>query len=432
MNKALDLLEIQRQALGASTRKALGFSIANHTLKLVPYKQAIFWVDEGLSLGFETVSGNGSVDGKGPYGIWLKDVIRKNVALDPVTLKASDILSAGEDKWCAEHVVALPLVNAHGESIGGLWLERDTPFKDTEIALLQELKPVWEVKLSLILLENRKRFVSWNALKKRQKYIWIACVVLALMPVRLNITAPAEIVAQEKMVASAPYEGIVQKVLINPGEQVEEGQVLAMMESEALEAEARAASRALETAQSALSRLKREALGAPEKKAEINVLEAEIQAKHIEYDFAQTMLERSEIKSPRAGIAIFADANQFEGKPVITGETLMEIAAPGDIELLVRVPVDALVPFDTDAPVDVYLNVAPLTGLEAKITSIGYQASPDPDGLLTYKMRAALKDAPEDIRIGWKGTAKVHGSWTILAYSILRRPLAAMRRMGGG
>ena len=433
MNKALDLLEVQRQALNAKTQKALGFSVVNQTLKLVPYKQAIFWTGKGTTISFETISGNASIDEKGPYGLWLKEVIRKNATAVTVMLEAADILPARDDKWCAKYVLILTLKDPHGHSIGGIWLERDEAFKDAELALLEELQPVWETRLSLLQLEHKKYlFIGWKALKGRQKYIWLALLLLAFFPVRMNITAPTEIVAQEKMLASAPYEGLVQKVLVKPGESVREGQVLAVMESEKLESEARAATRALKASEAALSRLKREAISTPEKKVEINVLQAEIEAKTIEYEYAQTMLGRSEIKSPRAGVAIFSDANQFEGKPVVTGETLMEIAAPGDIELLVRVPVDALVPFDKEAPVNVYLNVAPLTGIDAKITSVGYQASPDPDGLLTYKLRAALKEPPEDIRIGWKGTAKIHGEWTMLGYSILRRPLAALRRMGGG
>ena len=434
MNKALDFIEIQRQALDAKSQKALAFVIVNQTLKLIPYKQAIFWTGD-TSPKVEAVSGNATIDEKAPYGMWFKNIVRKHSGSseDTVTLSAKDVLADNDEKWCAGHIAIVSLHNGQGDKIGGLWIERDTAFKDSETALLSELKPAWETQLALLRLENKKHlFSGWQGLRRRQKYFWIAVLLLMFMPVQVKITAPAEIVAQEKMVATAPYEGIVRKVLVKPGEQVEQEQVLAVMESEKLAAEARATEQALETARSSLSRIKREALSAPEKKADINVLENEIKAKEIEYEYAQSKLERSEIKSPRSGVAIFSDANQFEGKPVVTGDTIMEIAAPGDIELLVRVPVDALAPFDENASIDVYLNVAPLKKIKAEITTVGYQASPDPDGLLTYKLRAKLDSTPQDIRIGWKGTAKIHGEWTILAYSILRRPLIALRRLGGG
>jgi hypothetical protein len=100
------------------------------------------------------------------------------------------------------------------------------------------------------------------------------------------------------------------------------------------------------------------------------------------------------------------------------------------LDVLIRVPVDSLVKIDQNAPVKFFLNVSPLVGLRADIRSIGYQASPDPDGLLTYKIRAtpATKKA---LRIGWKGTAKIKGDWTLLSYALLRRPVMALRRLTG-
>ena len=436
MNKALDFLEIQKLALEAKTQKALGFVITNQTLKLFDYKQAIFWTGESSSPRFQSVSGNAVFDEKGPYTLWLKHIIKRQYPDrdrgNPVALKGEDIADDHEQEWCAKHILILYLFAEDGEEIGGVWLERDTAFKDAEQALLNEMRPTWEARICLINTKERANFLSgWRHLKKRQKYIWIALILLALFPVRLTITAPAEIVAENKMVASVPYDGVVKSIAVEPGESVKQGQTLAVMEREELESQAQNAARALETAESALARLKREALVSPEKKTELNLLEAEIDAKKIEYKYANSMLERSTIKSPRDGVAIFADVNEYQGKPVTTGETLMEIAAPGDIELLARVPVDALIPFSKTDPLHFYLNVSPLSKIDARITTIGYQASPDPDGLLTYKLRAQLEEGTEDIRIGWKGTAKIYGDWTILAYSIIRRPLIALRRASG-
>ena len=110
----------------------------------------------------------------------------------------------------------------------------------------------------------------------------------------------------------------------------------------------------------------------------------------------------------------------------------MEIAAPGNTQLLVRIPVDALIDFDHDAGLYFYPNVSPLKKIKADITAVGYQASPDPDGLLTYKVRATFDDKEQAFRIGWKGTAKIYGDWTVLSYAVLRRPLIALRQLGGG
>lgn len=436
MDKAFDFLEIQKQALESQSVEALGFILTNQTLKLLPYKQAVFWTGEPNAPQLKTVSGNAVIEEKSPYALWMKKVIReyKHVDENPVTLKKSEIThNDAEKKWCAKHVLIFQLSGLNGRPAGGLWIERDKAFEPIEIGLLGELKPAWETKLALFQKQEKGGVLSsWTGLQKRKKYILGALIFLALFPVRLKITAPAEIVAQEKMVASAPFDGIVKEIRVSPGESVQKGQILAEMESEELKAQAAAATKTLETAQSSLSRLKRAAIADPEKKAELNLLQSEIEAKKIEYRYAQERLDRAEIKSPRDGIAVLSDISQFNDKPVVTGEPLIEVAAPEDIELLVRIPVDAMIDFSKSAPVAFYANISPLSRIDAKIETIGYQASPDSDGLLTYKLRAIPQDNVQNLRIGWKGTAKIYGDWTILSYAILRRPLITLRRLSGG
>ena len=114
-----------------------------------------------------------------------------------------------------------------------------------------------------------------------------------------------------------------------------------------------------------------------------------------------------------------------------TGEKLMLIANPNDTELLIRIPIDSLLPISEKSKTSFYLNVTPLSSYCATIKSIGYQASPDPDGLLTYKMRADIKQKDKDLRIGWKGTAKIKSNWSILGYAVLRKPLIALRNLLG-
>lgn len=244
------------------------------------------------------------------------------------------------------------------------------------------------------------------------------------------MTGPAEIISKNPGVISAPFEGMIENVTVRPGDNITQDQIVAVMERQALEARMRAAEQELSIARASLGRLRREALLAPEKKAQLEQLQSEIDVKTIEYDYARDTLDRSEIKAPRAGVAIFSDPTSLIGKPVTMGETIMQIANPEEAELLIRVPVDSLLPMDENSSVTFHMNAAPLSSHSAQIKSIGYQASPDADGLLTYKIRANL---PEEYkaRIGWKGTARIYSSWNILAYAILRRPLITLRNITG-
>jgi hypothetical protein len=50
----------------------------------------------------------------------------------------------------------------------------------------------------------------------------------------------------------------------------------------------------------------------------------------------------------------------------------------------------------------------------------------------SYRLRADIENGdPQHARIGLKGTARIKGGWSVLAYEILRRPLATLRAWTG-
>jgi hypothetical protein len=297
--------------------------------------------------------------------------------------------------------------------------------------VLEELAQSYAQSLAILNLRGRKLFrFSIGSKTLPRKYIAAGLLALCVFPVRLSVTAPAEIVARDPSVITVPYDGVLEKIHVRPGDKVEAGVLLANMDKTTLGAQMDMAAQSLETAKAALARLSREALATPEKKNELNLVQSDIRSKKIDYDHAGTLLERSDILAPKSGVAIFSDASAVEGKPLSTGEKIMLVADPSQSELLIRIPVDALIPMNAKSAVSFHLNVSPLFGRSATITSIGYQASPDPDGILTYKVRAAFSGA-DKIRIGWKGSASIKGDWSILSYVVLRRPLIALRNLAG-
>ncbi len=425
MDKLFTLLEIQHQAQAAQSRDALLHIIVNETRKIVPYDQAVFWSVEGLTLKLEKISGNAILDPQSIYAADLKKLLKREMTgSSSVTL-----LSPGEHK---SNGAILMFRTGEEGLLGGLWLEHSAPYNGAEKRILEEISFTFAQTLALWNLRRSSSFFPSFKNTKRAKYVALAAIVIAsFFPVRQSITAPAEIVAREAEIVTVPFDGVIETVHVRPGDVVKAGDLLAAMEQQSLQAQMDMAGQEIAVVQSALSRVQRESLSAPDKKMNLTELQEEIETKKIAYDYAKDLKGRSEIHATHDGIAVFADANALRGKPVRTGDKIMMVANPADYEVLVRVPVDSMVPVKSDAPVKFFLNVAPLGGHKAEIRSIGYQATPDADGLLTYKILATLQQNDKDLRIGWKGTAKIKGGWTTLSYAILRRPFIALRNMTG-
>ncbi|MFP4313056.1 MAG: efflux RND transporter periplasmic adaptor subunit [Alphaproteobacteria bacterium] len=445
MDKALTLIALQKDALQAQSLEECVFQITNKTHQLVKYDQAIFFENSHGIFKAKTVSGNATIDPKGSHTSIIERIIKSRlsqqisnesasaiIVIDP----ANDIAGADQDSWknfAATHNLLIPFKTPLEKDLGALLLQREKKFDEAEQAILEELASAYSHALALQHLRQKQKMRSifiFGGWTRRKKWAAVLILLLFFLPVRLSVSAPAEIVAEKSKIVSAPFEGMIDNVLVKPGDSVQEGQILLRMDEDALKSRAQSAAQALELARVSLSRVRREALANPEKKAELNKLQAEIKAREIEYKYANTLLEKSAITSPQKGVAVFPSTNALRGKPVVSGERLVQIADPQSKELLIRVPAEAMMDFDQNAQVKFYSGISPLSSYEGHVLSIGYQASADPDGLLTYKVRAAIPDH-ENLRIGWKGTAKIYDEWSILGYAILRRPLIALRNITG-
>jgi hypothetical protein len=129
-------------------------------------------------------------------------------------------------------------------------------------------------------------------------------------------------------------------------------------------------------------------------------------------------------------VVLFDDPSEWMGRPVNTGERIMRIAAPGDVEIEAWLPLGDAINLPVGAPLTLYLAANPFDPVAAKVRYLAYEAQARPDGSYAYRVRATL-DNPARQRVGLRGTAKLSGSWTPMAYWMLRRPLAVIRQALG-
>ncbi len=431
MEKIATLLGLQKQIRDAVRLEDLGFIAANKTHDLIPYKQCIFWIsNSSSSISLKTISGMAKLDENSPYALWLKTLIRKNISSQAEKITA--IPRDGDGEWTSNHNYLVVFRDSESGVLGGLWIENDKPLGDPQIELLNEISDCYAHSLSLIKLRQKgKMMASIMGMGRYKKLIIAALVILFFFPVRLSVTAPAEIVARDAVVITMPYDGVLETIDVSPSDNVAEGDIIAMMDKTIIQTELDKTTQALKAAQASLSRAGMESLRSDEKKQDLMELRADIAKKKIDRDYARTRFENTDIIAPVGGVAIFSDKSALEGRALSTGEKIMTIADPSKQEVLIRIPAQSLLPIEDEQPISFYVNTQPFKGYDATISSIGYEASPDPDGLLTYKVRAQLDNNANDLRIGWKGTAKIKSHWSVFGYALLRRPLIAVRNLTG-
>lgn len=424
MDKLFTLLELQHKAQKSQSRDALVHIIANETLKIIPYTQAVFFCPDSFSIRLEKISGNAIIDPKGLYASDIKKAVKT------LSIHQNVPVMALQPELHKTNGAVIFFYTQEEGALGGLWLENAQPYNEAQKRVLEELSVIYAHCLALWKLRaSSSRFSFLKDDGKWRKYIIACCVLAAFFPVRMGVSAPAEIIAKDAQTITAPFDGIIEKVSVEPGDDVNPEDILFVMENQSLQAQMDIAQQEILIAQSALSRMQRESLSSPDKKMNLVELQQDIESKKIARDYAQNMKDRSEVKSTTAGIAVFSGSHPLKGKPVHTGEKIMTIANPANYELLIRVPVDAMIDIPENGTASFFLNISPLSSFKGNIRSIGYQASVDPDGMVTYKVLAQIPNTKNNMRIGWKGTAHIKGEWAILSYAILRRPLTSLRHL---
>lgn len=423
------LLSLERQARGAATLDQLAYALVNDAQPLFGYRHAALLI-AGKVRALTAIS---VVEANAPFVAFVENAaaqLHKQGRATQAQVVATDSLSAAlRADWqslSAASVFWLPLLDRQGQVFGGLWIAREQPWSEAEQALLGQLGDCYGH--AWLALQPRQ---PWRLRWPRRKVLGVAAAVLLLLllPVRQSVLAPAEVVPLGGQVVTAPLDGVIAEFLVKPNQAVSTGEVLLRFDATAIRAQADVAERSLQVAEAELKANAQRAFSDAESSARIDLFAARVEQKRAERDYAQELLARTEVRAERDGIAVFADAQRWTGKPVQTGERLMQIADPTQAELRIDLAVADALDFQPGAAIALFLDSDPLHRHQARLQRQAYEAQPLPGGQLAYRLDAEFSAGPP--RIGLRGTAKLYGARAPLAFYLLRRPLAALRQTLG-
>lgn len=442
-NALLTLIELGQRARAAASAEELAFLAVNDTHALLAYRQAALWFPVG---GVRCLSGVVEVDANVPYVQWLT---RLCAALSAAQADAAPRLVSAADapdevarewhEWLPAAVtwIPLPASSAQTSPSGGLLLAADQAPDLAVMPLLQEWRDIWlhtwHARTQVTDQSLPARLRAWwtgsagQSRWRRPALLALAAAVM-LCPVRLTVLAPGELVPANPATIRAPLDGVIDRFAVQPNQSVKAGDPLFAFDQAPLVSRLEVAREGLATAQAEYRQATQAVLGDPRSRPQLAALLGKIAEKEAEAAFLEGQATRSRVLAPRDGIALFDDPTEWSGRPVQTGERIMQIASPSDVEIEAWIPIGDAIPLAPgDTAVHLYLAATPLESVQGTLRYLSHRAVPRPDGTFAYRVRARLAN-PAGLRIGLKGTAKLVGDWVPLGYWVLRRPLASIRQ----
>lgn len=434
----LAIAALRDRALAADSLNALGFSIANDPYTLLQYHQALVFQQQGQRLELLCVSGLARPSEDSPYLVWLQRAIRwiatqidddkpRWLGRDAVAPPAD--IDEGWAEWWPKGLWCIPLHDREGRRLGLVLFLLDTPPAPALQPLFEGLWRTWAHCWAGF--AKQRRLLRWRPSKRQLLLALAVAVALLLVPVRQTALAPAEIVSREAMIISSPIDGVIESMQVRPNQPVEKDTPLFRLDETTLNSRAEVLSKEVAVADAELMAASQRAFDNPQSKSELTLLNGRVQQRRAELAAVKAQLQRTQVRSPRAGVAVYSDPNDWLGKPVSTGERILLIAEPKQPAMLIQLPVADAIALEPGAEVTLFLTAFPLTPLKGNVLETSYQAQANEEGVVAYHLLASIEGQPEHARLGLHGTARLYGERVVLGYYLLRRPFAALRAWSG-
>ncbi len=436
---AATLLAAEANIREIRDKPTLFADLTNSARRLLGFRQAFFLKARpgGKAFFVAAASSIAVIDRDAPMVRWIEKIVdrlRGDAGLDgqrrfslPAYCDDSD---EERSSYPFPEFLWSPLMDG-SEVVGGLLISRERPWQDGDQALATRLCDCYAQAWRAI--EGQGRIVRTKILTKKRAILGAAFLgVLCLLPVNITALAPVEVAPLDPFVIAAPFDGVVEDMLIDPGAKIHEGDVVINFEDVHQRNEFELAARREAVAEARFLRASQGAISDPRAKRELDVAKTEHELAKAEKIYANDLFAKTRLASPRSGIAIFSDKRDWIGRPVAAGEAIMQIADPNRLRFAIDLPINESLVIEKGARIKIFLDSDPLKPIDATLVEASYQPKIDKRDVLAYRLSAEIKNSDGVLpRIGVQGSAKIYGEKAPLIYVLLRRPFAALRQMTG-
>jgi len=435
------LLAIEAESRAASTVDEWKFVVANETLKLSHAKQ-VFVFRCSQNTRVMAISGLASFERSGVLASNIEKIIsvlrsenedKVIRTVDPASLCPT---TPGLLKdYPYKQLLWIPLLSRSNELLGGMLLASDTIWQDHDLVILKRLTETYAHALSSLVAEQsmtKQLKGGLGPIKLIGLYTVVFVLFTLTFPVSMSALAPFEIAPRNPIVITAPLDGVIENIFVEPNAVVQKGQTIISFADTILKNRHELSKSEVRVASAQQKKATQLAFDNIRGQQEFRIAIANHQLKIAKRNYSREMLDRASTKAQRGGVVLYSDKNALLGRPVKLGERIMLIANPNNIELQINVGVDDAIFLKPNARVKVFLDSDPVNSREAVIEYIEYQAKIRTDETLSYRIVAKLLGDPKNLPgLGVRGTAKLYGEDVPLAFYLFRRPLSALRQWVG-
>ena len=249
-------------------------------------------------------------------------------------------------------VTSLPLRDGD-ETLGVVTIESAKPGQAIDLRTLELLQatmdlvaPVMRLRASddrpipARLVDELRKAGAWAVGPKHTLWkiagiaVMLAFLFVTVFSVPYRVEAEVQLRPVDRRVIATPFEGIVREVMpeAEAGKKVEEGQLLALLDTSELELNAVEARQAMNQALAQAAEAMRKGNGAEQQQAEAKAAQSRARL-----DLFERRIASAELRAPITGTILAGDLTDRVGARLEVGEALFEIAPLEDMRVIAEV-----------------------------------------------------------------------------------------------
>lgn len=329
-----------------------------------------------------------------------------------------------------DHAAAIgcPLFDTGGKLRGAILVSSTSHVKSHVIPFLRSTQRPLATTLHLVhrAEQNRiwRRICEWftgpkSSRRKTALYAAALVCLLLCVPMRYRIKATCRLEPSQKRFLAAPFDGKLSRCLVEPGDHVTQGQLLAELDGQEIQWE-------LGSVQAELQRAKKERAGyvAAHESGKARLSQHEIEYLESKVQLLTDRISQLDVQSPVDGIVVSGDLTKAEGVPLEVGQTLFEIAPLDSMIAEVSVPEDDVRFVETGQHLKIRFDAFPYDSFETKVQRVRPR-SESRDEANVFVATGDIQNRVERLRPGMEGTARIATMMRPLGWILLHKPVAA-------
>lgn len=245
----------------------------------------------------------------------------------------------------------------------------------------------------------------------------VGCATM-LIPVDYKVTCQLELQPVSRRFVAAPFSAQLKTCFVEPGDIVEAGQILAVLDGREIQWELSGVLSDLEKAKK-----ERNAHLSERSAGLAAIARHEAQRMQNQASLLQARLDQLEIRSPIDGVIVAGDLKDTVGAPLETGQSLFEVAPLEQMKVHVCIPEDDFRHVTTGMATSLQLDAMPSDSMDATLKTIRPMAEVFEDDNV-FVAEAELDNISGRFRPGMRGQAKVSTGPKPLGWNLFHKPVA--------